>query len=91
MQNSDSRQELIDQISQTIINAVNLHHINIKEVNANTPLMEGVLNLDSVDVLEAVVAIEHKFNIKVESAEEGKKYFQTIGTIAEFITEKKQN
>ena len=75
----------IQEIGKTILDAVNIHHIEISTLTADTPLMGTGLGLDSVDLLESVLAIETKYKVKIKSAEEGKKYFQTLGTIATFI------
>jgi acyl carrier protein len=40
-----------------------------------------------VDILEIVVAIEHKYKVKVKDADVGRKYFTSIGGIADFITD----
>ena len=44
-----------------------------------------VLGLDSVDVLEIVVAIEKKYAVRVKDAEARQKVFRTIGSIADFV------
>jgi acyl carrier protein len=75
----------IQEIARTILEAVNIYHIDASTLNAETPLMDTGLGLDSVDVLEAVLTIETKYKVKVRSPEEGKKHFQTLGTIAAFI------
>lgn len=77
--------ELVSEVKSIIVNAVNLHHLDANVISDATSLREGGLELDSVDMLEVVVAIEHHFGVKVENAEAGKKYFRTIGGIAEFI------
>ena len=76
---------LVTEIASVILKAVNLHHIPLSSITPETSLREQGLQLDSVDLLEAIVAIEHHFGFKVGSAEVGRKYFRTIGTIAEFI------
>lgn len=78
----------IQEIGRTILEAINMHHIDANTLTADTPLMGTGLGMDSVDLLEAVVAIETKYKVKVADAEVGKKYFQTLGTIAEFIQSK---
>jgi acyl carrier protein len=80
-------QELID----LIINSVHLHHLKKEDIGLNTPLTQGGLNLDSIDILEVVVAVEHKFGVKVADAEMGKKYFKSIGTVTEFIQSHKSS
>jgi acyl carrier protein len=48
-------------------------------------MREGGLELDSVDMLEVIVAVEQHFGVKVADAETGKKYFRTLGGITEFV------
>lgn len=85
-----STQALNDVIS-VIRDSVNLHHLEPSRFTAETSLREGGLELDSVDILEVIVAVEHKFGVKVDDAEQGKKYFRTIGTIAELVASKQAN
>ena len=85
-----STQALNDVIS-VIRDSVNLHHLEPSRFTPETSLREGGLELDSVDILEVIVAIEHKFGVKVDDAETGKKYFRTIGTIAELVSTKQAN
>ncbi|HEX4924915.1 MAG TPA: phosphopantetheine-binding protein [Bdellovibrionales bacterium] len=79
------RNEIVNQVIDVIVDAVNLRHVDKATVTGDTPLTHGGLGLDSIDILEIVVAVEHKFGKKVADAEVGKKYFQTIGTIADFV------
>lgn len=86
MQNTEHlSSELLSKVKTTIIDAVNLHHVDPQSISPDTSLREGGLELDSVDLLEVIVTIEHKFNVKVADAEAGKKYFKTVGTIVDFI------
>ncbi len=85
-----AEQQMVKEIAEVICQAVNLGHLNTSEMVSDTALMDGGMGLDSVDVLEAVLAIEHHFDIKIENAEEGKKHFHTLGTIADFVQSKKQ-
>lgn len=75
----------LNEVVDVIRNSVNLHHLEPSRFTAETSLREGGLELDSVDMLEVIVAIEHKFGVKVEDAEMGKKYFRTIGTVADLV------
>jgi len=80
-----SIQQLVIEIKTLIVNAVGLHHVKLSDIQAETSLREGGLGLDSVDLLEVVVVIEQQYGFKVNDAETGKKYFRTIGTIAEWV------
>lgn len=76
---------LVLEIASLVVGAVNLHHVDPATLRAETSLREGGLELDSVDMLEVIVAVEQKFGVKVADAETGKKYFRTLGGIAEFV------
>ena len=78
-------QNLVSEIADLIISSVNLRHVQPSTLTADTPLAQGGLGLDSVDILEVVVAIEHKYGVKVQDAATGAKYFRTLGTISEFV------
>jgi len=77
--------QLVKQVIDVVIDAVNLHHVDRNTIGAATSLGDTGLCLDSVDVLEVVVAVEQKFGVKVADAEVGKVHFRTIGSIAQFI------
>jgi acyl carrier protein len=77
---------VLDEVISVIRNSVNLHHMGAERFTPETSLREGGLELDSVDILEVIVAVEHHFKVKVDDAEMGKRYFRTIGTITELIT-----
>jgi acyl carrier protein len=79
---------VLNEVISVIRNSVNLHHLDNSRFTPETSLRDGGLELDSVDILEVIVAIEHRFGVKVDDAEMGKKYFRTIGTIAELVSQK---
>lgn len=82
-------QSLVTEVKNLIITSVNLHHLDPQAISADTSLREGGLELDSVDILEVVVAVEQTFGVKINDAEVGKQHFRTIGTIADFVQEAK--
>ena len=85
-----AQQTTVKEVAQVICKAVNLNHLKQETLGGETLLMEGGMGLDSVDVLEAVLAVEHHFNIKVGNAEEGRAHFKSLGTIADFVESQKQ-
>jgi acyl carrier protein len=86
--NTTTRDQLVSDIIDLILESVNLRHKNKSEINSATPLMNSGLGLDSLDILEVVVALEKRFNVKIANSEEGKQIFQNIGTIADFVEAK---
>jgi acyl carrier protein len=79
------RARLIQELKSLIFESVNLKHRNPNEVDETTSLMEHGLALDSIDILEIVVAVENRYNVTIKEGEDGKLAFRTVGTIADFV------
>ncbi|MFW2404878.1 MAG: acyl carrier protein [Gammaproteobacteria bacterium] len=68
--------------------------VRLELVDPSTPLSEDTglfgrgIGLDSVDVLRLVVAIEAQYDLTLEDAELTPDKFSSVGTLADFITEK---
>jgi acyl carrier protein len=77
--------ELIEQLKTDIIEQLNLVDINKDDFQADTPLFGTGLGLDSIDSLEISVLLERKYKVKITNSQEGKKVFQSLRTIAEFV------
>lgn len=82
--------KLVNDLKTLIITSVNLHHMDPTTINDETSLREGGLELDSVDILEVVVAVEQQYKVKINDADVGKKSFRTIGTIADYLESQKK-
>ena len=80
-----NRDQLIAEITDLIVDSLNLHFIKKDEVTAETVLLGEGLGLDSVDILEVVVAIEQQYGVKIVSAEQGREVFGSIGSSADFV------
>jgi acyl carrier protein len=58
-------------------------------LTAETPLVEGGLNLDSVNLLELVVKAEEAFGITIEDEDISAELFTTLGSLAAFVRQKR--
>jgi acyl carrier protein len=76
---------VLSRVIDTVFDAVNIRAVSRGSVDGAVVLGRNGLGLDSVDILEVVVAIEHEFKVKVANKETGQAVFQTIGTIAQFV------
>jgi hypothetical protein len=47
----------------------------------------GPLGLDSIDILELVLAVEERYGVKIGDEERGRKAFGSIAALAGFILE----
>ena len=80
-----TRAELVSEIRQLIVDSVQIHHIPVEQISDSTTLFGEGLGLDSVDVLEVVVAVERRYGVKVRDAKTGQQIFRTVGSIADFV------
>lgn len=69
-----------------IVKQLNLQDIKPEEIGDDQALFVEGLGLDSIDALELIVLLQQHYQIKISSAEEGPKVFQSVRTIAEYIT-----
>ena len=84
-------EELILELKQQIIEALNLEEMTPDDIDTDAPLFgdEG-LGLDSIDALELIVLMEKRYGIKLASPVEGKAIFQSVKTIAEYVNQNRK-
>lgn len=84
-------EELIVELKQRIIEALNLEEMTPDDIDADAPLFgEDGLGLDSIDALELIVLMEKRYGIKLASPAEGKAIFKSVRSIAEFVNENRK-
>lgn len=82
--------ELIDKLKGEIIEQLNLEDVKKEDIDNNAPLFGEGLGLDSIDALELIVLLEKNYGIKVANPADGKKIFQSITTMAQYIQDNKK-
>ncbi len=83
-------EDLILELKQEIIAALNLEEMSPEDIDAEAPLFGDGLGLDSIDALEIIVLLEKKYGIKLSSASEGKAIFTSIRAIAEYVSQNRK-
>ena len=84
-------EELIVELKQRIIEALNLEEMTPDDIDTDAPLFgEDGLGLDSIDALELIVLMEKRYGIKLASPAEGKAIFKSVRTIAEYVKENRK-
>ena len=83
-------EELIDKLKGEIIEQLNLEGVKKEDIDSDSSLFGEGLGLDSIDALELIVLLEKNYGIKIANPADGKKIFQSIRTMAEFIKENKK-
>jgi len=76
-------------IKQLIIDALGLEDIDIDDIGDHQTLFGEGLGLDSVDALELGLAIQKKYDIKIDAdAKETRNHFSNVASLAAFVTAK---
>lgn len=70
-----------------IIAQLNLQEVKPADIGDDQPLFVEGLGLDSIDALELIVLMQQQYKVKLSNAEDGPKVFQSVRTIAQYITE----
>jgi len=78
---------LIEKIKQLIITRLRLVDMTPEMIENNAPLFGEGLGLDSIDALELVLGLEKEFGVVIPDAEVGKKVFQSVTTMAQYVLE----
>ena len=74
-----------------MIDILKLEDINVEDIENDAPLLEKGLELDSIDLLELVVAIEKTFNVIIEDEDVAERAFASVSALAKFIQEESKS
>lgn len=78
-----------NEIKHLILDSLNLEDITVEDIKSENPLFGEGLGLDSIDALELGIALQKKYNIKIDSkSDDIKKHFYSVRSIGEFIENK---
>lgn len=80
-------EELILELKQKIIEALNLEEMTPEEIDSDVALFGNGLGLDSIDALELIVLLEKNYGIKLANPADGKAIFKSVRTIAEYVSQ----
>ena len=81
-------QEIKDQLKPIIISSLRIEDLSPEDITDDTRLLEGDLEIDSVDILQLIIDIEKKFNIKLVTGRFDQDAWETVSTLAETIYSK---
>lgn len=80
-------QELKEELKGKIIEVLNLEDVAVEDINDEDSLFGDGLGLDSIDALELIVLLDKVYGIKLSDPKQGKAIFESINTMASFISE----
>lgn len=82
-------QDVEERIKTLIVNKLGVElQVNADEITPETPLVEGGLNLDSVNLLELIVLIEKEFGVTIEDEDLSIDLIRNIGSLAGYMRER---
>lgn len=79
--------ELIQRLKELIITRLKLSDLTPEMIDPDAPLFGEGLGLDSIDALELVLGLEKEFGVVIPDAEVGRKVFQSVRTMAQYVVE----
>lgn len=79
---------LASRLKHLIVEILHLEGVKPEDLKDDEPLIGSGLALDSVDMLELVLAIEKDFGIKIKSAEESRAALASVSSLAAFIRQR---
>ena len=83
-------EELIKELKEEIIEALNLEEMTPEDIDENDALFGDGLGLDSIDALELIVLLDKKYGIKLANPAEGNAIFKSIATIADYVSKNRK-
>jgi acyl carrier protein len=80
------------EIKKLIIDTLNMKTINPETIKDDVPLLSGdnVITIDSIDVIEVVVAIQKRFLVRMDDQNLVRHIVNTVDTMAEFVYAQQQ-
>lgn len=80
--------DLAEELKILLIQTLDLEEIEPGDIETDAPLFGDGLGLDSIDALELGVAIQKRYDIKIDTTSEDiGKWFHSIKSLSEFIAE----
>jgi acyl carrier protein len=79
------------EIKELIIQTLNIKNIRPEQVPDSVPLFspENILNLDSIDGIELVMAIQDKFQVRIADQNVARNVLESVDSITEFLVREK--
>lgn len=88
----DNRESELSEIRQKLkvllIDNLNLQDVSVEQIQDDAPLFGGNIGLDSLDAVEIVVILQRHFGVEIKDMDVGRRVFQSVNSLAEYIYEK---
>ena len=78
---------LKEELKRNIIEQINLEDMSPEDIANDDLLFGSGLGLDSIDALELIVMLDKNYGIRLTDPKEGRAIFESVNTMAAYITE----
>jgi acyl carrier protein len=83
---------LIQELKQLIIDSLDLEDIGPDDIDVQAPLFGDGLGLDSIDALELGVAIQKRYQVKLDAnSADTRQHFYSVDNLAKFIQSQRKS
>jgi acyl carrier protein len=79
----------LEDVKKVLSANLDMQGIDLDSLQEDTALFSG-LGLDSLDAIELVIILRKNYDIVIENMDEGRKIFQTLGTLREYIEQNRK-
>ena len=84
--------DLVEELKVLLIDTLDLEEIVPDDIVTDAPLFNEGLGLDSIDALELGVAIQKRYDLKIDgTAEENRERFYSVASLSEFVAANRQS
>ena len=82
-----SLEEIRLEVKKLIIETLKFENVRPEEILDDVSFFSGenTIKIDSIDVIELVVSIQKKFNVKIDDQNLAKDVINTVNSISEFV------
>ncbi|WP_433532680.1 acyl carrier protein [Micromonospora sp. CA-263727] len=80
--------ETVDEVREVVVSVLGIED-RAAALDASTPLLDNLPELDSMAVLELVAAIEERFGFTVDDGDVSAELFETLGSLAAFVADRR--
>ena len=78
--------DLVEELKALLIDTLELEEIEPRDIDIDAPLFGDGLGLDSIDALELGVAIQKRYNLKIDTkSKDISKWFYSVKSLSEYI------